>query len=58
VKLARSVLEAGVVYPGIATMPHRFGRIALPAAVSYIERKSNALREVAGRELAAYWGTK
>jgi hypothetical protein len=58
VKLARSVLEAGVVYPGIATMPDRFGRIALPAAVSYIERKSNAIREVAGRELAAYWGTK
>jgi hypothetical protein len=59
VKLARSVLEAGFVYPGIATMPnHRFGRIALPAAVSYIERKSNAIREAAGRELAAYWGTK
>jgi hypothetical protein len=58
VKLARSVLEAGVVYPGIATMPNRFGRIALPAAVGYIERKSNAIREAAGRELAAYWGTK
>ena len=59
VKLARSVLEAGFVYPGITTMPnHRFGRIALPAAVSYIERKSNAIREAAGRELAAYWGTK
>jgi hypothetical protein len=58
VKLARSVLEAGVVYPGIATMPDRFGRIALPAAASYIELKSNAFREAAGRELAAYWGTK
>jgi PD-(D/E)XK nuclease superfamily len=58
VKLARGVLEAGVVYPGIATMPDRFGRIALPAAVSYIERKSNAIREAAGRELAGYWGTK
>jgi hypothetical protein len=59
VKLARSILEAGVVYPGIATMPdHRFGRIALPAAASYIERKSNAIREAAGRELATYWGTK
>jgi hypothetical protein len=58
VKLARGVLEAGVVYPGIATMPDRFGRIALPAAISYIERKSNAIREAAGRELAAYWGTK
>jgi len=43
----------------VAGMPdHRFGRIALPAAVSYIERKSNAIREAAGRELAAYWGTK
>ncbi len=58
VKLARSVLEAGVVYPGVATMPNRFGRIALPAAVSYIERKSSAIREAAGRELAAFWGTK
>jgi RecB family exonuclease len=58
VKLARRVLEAGFVYPGIATMPDRFGRIALPAAVGYIERKSNAIREAAGRELAAYWGTK
>jgi hypothetical protein len=58
VKLARDVLEAGVVYPGIATMPDRFGRIALPAAVSYIERKSNAIREAVGRELTAYWGTK
>jgi PD-(D/E)XK nuclease superfamily len=59
VKLARSVLEAGFVYPGIATAPsHRFGRVALPAAVSYIERKSSAIREAAGRELAAYWGTK
>ena len=59
VKLARSVLEAGFVYPGITTMPnHRFGRIALPAAISYLERKSNAIRETAGRELAAYWGTK
>jgi hypothetical protein len=59
VKLARSILEAGVVYPGIATMPdYRFGRIALPAAASYIELKSNAIREAAGRELAAYWGTK
>jgi hypothetical protein len=58
VKVARNVLEAGVVYPGIATMPDRFGKIALPAGVSYIERKSNAIREAAGRELAAYWGTK
>jgi hypothetical protein len=59
VKLARSVLEAGFVYPGITTMPHhRFGKIALPAAISYLERKSNAIRETAGRELAAYWGTK
>ncbi|WP_128948164.1 PD-(D/E)XK nuclease family protein [Bradyrhizobium nanningense] len=58
VKLARSVLEAGFVYPGIANMPERFGRIALPAAVSYIERKSSVIREAAGRELAAYWGTK
>jgi hypothetical protein len=59
VKLARSVLEAGFVYSGIATKPdHRFGKIALPAAVSYIERKSNAIREAAGRELTAYWGTK
>jgi hypothetical protein len=59
VKLARSVLEAGSVYPGIAAKPtHRFGRLALPAAASYIERKSNAIREAAGRELAAYWGTK
>jgi hypothetical protein len=37
---------------------YRFGRIALPAAASYIERKSNAIREAAGRELATYWGTK
>ncbi len=59
VKLARNGLEAGLVYPGIATMSDsRFGRIALPAAVSYIERKNNAIREAAGRELAAYWGTK
>jgi hypothetical protein len=59
VKLARNILESGSVYPGITTMPdNRFGRIALPAAVGYIERKSNAIREVAGRELASYWGTK
>jgi RecB family exonuclease len=59
VKLARSILEAGVVYPGIATMSdHRRGRIALPAAASYIERKSNAIREAAGQELATYWRTK
>lgn len=58
VKLARSVLESGVVYPGIAAMPERFGRIALPTAPDYLERKSNAIREAAGRELAAYWGTK
>jgi hypothetical protein len=56
VKLAGSVLEAGFVYPGIAVMPDRFGRIALPAAVSYIERKSTAIREAAGRDLASYWG--
>jgi hypothetical protein len=58
VKLARSALEAGIVYPGIATMPDRFGRIALPATVSYLERKSDAIREAAGRELAAYWRKK
>lgn len=58
VKLARSALEDGSVYPGVAAMPDRFGRIALPAAVGYIERKSSAIREVAGRELAACWGTK
>ncbi len=58
VKLARSVLEAGVVYPGVANMPQRFGRIALPAAARYIERKINAVRQAAGQELAAYWGSK
>jgi hypothetical protein len=58
VKLARGVLEAGFVYPGIASMLDRFGRIALPTAASYIDRKSNAIREAAGRELTAYWGTK
>jgi hypothetical protein len=58
VKLARSVLETGVVYPGIANMPERFGRIALPAAARYIERKTNAVREAAGQELVAYWGSK
>ena len=57
-KLARSVLESGVVYPGIATMPERFGRIALPAAVGYLERKASSIRETVGREISAYWGTK
>ena len=51
VKLARSVLESGVVYPGTAIMPERFGRIALPAAVGYLERKTNAIRQAAGREI-------
>ena len=58
VTLAGSALVAGFVYPGVAVMPDRFGRIALPAVASYIERKSNAIREAAGRELASYWGTK
>lgn len=58
VGLARSALESGVVYPGIASMPERFGRIALPAMAGYLERKGNAIREAAGRELSAYWGTK
>jgi hypothetical protein len=59
VKLARSGLEAGVIFPGIAlTASRRFGRIALPASNSYIERKTNAIRTNAGRELTGYWGTK
>ncbi|WP_404926226.1 PD-(D/E)XK nuclease family protein [Mesorhizobium sp. ORM16] len=58
VGLARSALESGVVYPGVASMPERFGKIALPAIASYLERKGNAIREAAGRELSAYWGTK
>lgn len=59
VKLARSVLETGIVYPGITlTLDRRFGRLALPATANYIERKTSAIREAAGRELAAYWGTK
>src|SRR5690606_29001674 len=58
VRLARSALESGVVYPGIASMPERFGRIALPAMTGYLERKGNAIREAAGRELTAHWGTK
>jgi hypothetical protein len=58
VKRARSVLESGLVYPGVATMPERFGRIALPAAVGYLERKTHAIRQAAGRDLSAYWGTK
>lgn len=58
VRLARTVLESGAVYPGIANLPERFGRIALPAAAGYLEHKSNAIREAAGREITAYWGTK
>jgi hypothetical protein len=58
VKLARSVLESGVVYPGVVTMPDRFGKIALPAAAPYIGRKSNAIRQAAGKELTAYWRSK
>jgi hypothetical protein len=58
VKLARGVLEAGCVYPGLAMIPRRFGKIALPASASYLERKGTAIREAAGRELTAYWGTK
>lgn len=58
VKLARSVLEAGTVYPGVANMRQRFGRIALPATARYIERKMNAVRKAAGQELTAYWGSK
>jgi PD-(D/E)XK nuclease superfamily len=55
VKHARGVLETGCVYPGIATTPNRFGRIALPASVGYIECKNNAIREAAGPELTKYW---
>lgn len=58
VVLARSTLEAGIVYPGVAAMPDRFGKIALPATSTYVDRKSSAIREAAGRELTAYWGTK
>nr|WP_296350482.1 PD-(D/E)XK nuclease family protein [Reyranella sp.] len=69
VKIARSVLEAGTVYPGIATMLDRFGQLALPAAARYVERrdnataryverKSNAIRQAAGKDLIAYWRAK
>ncbi len=69
VKIARSVLEAGNVYPGVATMLDRFGQIALPAAARYVERRSNsiaryverkssAIRQAAGKDLIAYWRAK
>lgn len=58
VQLARTTLESGIVYPGVSTMPHRFGKIALPAALSYLDRKAGAIRAAAGRDLVGYWGMK
>lgn len=60
VVLARRTLEAGVVYPGVRPYEDdpRFGRLAMPAAASYFDRKYLAVRDAAGWDLARYWKEK
>lgn len=57
VQLARTKLEAGTVYPGLAPYRDdpRFGRLGMPASSFYIERKTDAIRKAAGSDLAGYW---
>ena len=60
VALARTVLESGVVYPGVGSREDdpRFGRLAMPASSLYVDRKNLAIRDAAGRDLVRYWKEK
>lgn len=60
VALARTVLESGVVYPGAVSREDdpRFGRLAMPASSFYVDRKSLAIRDAAGRDLIQNWKEK
>ena len=56
VALARSALEAGTIYTGVKSLEDdpRFGRLAMPAASFYRDRKNLAIRDAAGRDLSGF----
>lgn len=60
VALARSALEAGIIYTGVKSLEDdpRFGRLAMPAATFYRDRKNLSIRDAAGRNLSGYWKEK
>ncbi len=60
VALARRALEAGTIYTGVRSIEDdpRFGRLAMPAATFYRDRKNLAIRDAAGRDLSGYWKEK
>lgn len=60
VALAQSALEAGTIYTGVKSMEDdpRFGRLAMPAAALYRDRKNLSIHDAAGRDLAGYWKEK
>jgi hypothetical protein len=54
---AQALLEAGIAYPGARIdRRERFGVIALPAASSYVDRKSAAIQRTVG-DLSAFWSS-